>query len=160
MTRPLRPAVAAVAPPTGALDLFPAIGRLLSLGGSLVQRLPVLICAGTGWCCAPAITAPSVETITLEPSVLVLGVGQTETVVATAKDQAGAQVFAVAFTWSSSDTAVALVDEAGQVAAQGEGTATIRAAAGGRVGSATVTAVQRPVGAHTISRPPHPVPEP
>ncbi|WP_373049529.1 Ig-like domain-containing protein [Vulgatibacter sp.] len=63
-----------------------------------------------------------------------LEAGETVQLVAAAYDADGAAIEELAFTWSSSDEAVLLVDEHGLVTAGGDGAASIRATAGGATG--------------------------
>ena len=58
---------------------------------------------------------------------------------ATATDANGHAVAGAAFAWTSSDTTVASVDEAGLAEALAEGMATITAASGGAEGTADIT---------------------
>lgn len=90
--------------------------------------------------------------VTVEQEVVALSVtpeevafralGDTLRLVAEAADANGRPV---AVAWSSSDTAVARVDDSGLVAAAGNGTATVTATAGRKAVSATVTVQQEPV---------------
>jgi uncharacterized protein YjdB len=59
--------------------------------------------------------------------------------IATVKDVSGKKMNAATVAWSSSDATVATVDESGLVTAVGEGSATILAAAGSKVGSGKVS---------------------
>lgn len=68
--------------------------------------------------------------------------GDTQTLAVQAKDANNNDVSGVQFTWTSSNPDVATVDGAGVVTARGNGTATIRAAAGGSTAEATVTVQQ------------------
>ena len=86
------------------------------------------------------IPAIHVADITLDEAALSLTVGETAQLTAaiTPSDADNKTV-----TWASSDTAVAMVDESGNVAAIGEGTATITVttADGGKTDSCTVTVI-------------------
>jgi DNA/RNA endonuclease G (NUC1) len=67
-------------------------------------------------------------------------VGYTKPAFPTARDAAGATVTGVAYTWTSSNPAVATVDSLGYIDGIGEGTAVISAAApNGVAGTATIT---------------------
>ncbi len=76
--------------------------------------------------------------------------GQTTPFSATVRDQRGAAVSA-AVTWSSSDQAVATVDERGTVTAVNNGSATVQATSGALTATATVTVQQRAAGLTIVS---------
>ncbi len=70
-----------------------------------------------------------------------LDVGGSTRLTATAKNQAGAAVGGVSFTWTTSDAAVVSIDGTGSIQAVAVGTATLRAAAGSASGSLPVRVV-------------------
>lgn len=76
--------------------------------------------------------------ITVTPPVDTLPVSRTAQLSASALDQAGQVITGVNFTWSSSDPAIATVDNSGVITALAPGSVTITAVAAGRSGSATV----------------------
>lgn len=80
------------------------------------------------------------EVVVSPDSAAVAGSGSTVQLEAEALDETGATVGGVDFSWSSTASGVAAVDDAGQVAAVGEGVAWIRASARGSVDSARVRA--------------------
>ena len=71
--------------------------------------------------------------------------GDTVRLSAEAMDANGYAVAGAAFTWTSSDTLVAMVDSDGLLTAVGNGTASISAAAGAVSGTAALTVAQQPV---------------
>ena len=81
--------------------------------------------------------APTVSVVEVSPSTATLQAGGTQRFVATAKASDGTVISGVSFTWSSSNTAVATINN-GVVTAVAAGTATIRATGNG-VSSAAVT---------------------
>ena len=87
-------------------------------------------------------------TVEITPATRTLAAGDTVRLVATATDGNGHVVEAAAFGWTSSDTAVASVDNLGLVTGVAEGTATITAAgrdaAAGVEGAAEITALPPP----------------
>lgn len=87
---------------------------------------------------------PIVATVTVTPELVTLeALGATAALSAVARDRHGA-VVTPAFTWTSSDPAVASVDaQSGVVTAVGNGTATVQAAAGAVHASSTIIAKQR-----------------
>ncbi|GIW26886.1 MAG: hypothetical protein KatS3mg070_0249 [Meiothermus sp.] len=97
----------------------------------LLAALFLAACGGGG--------APSISTIEVSPATASKQVGQTQQFTAVAKDAGGNVISGVTFTWSSSDTAVATVNNSGLATAVAAGTATITATAGGKSGSATFT---------------------
>ena len=70
--------------------------------------------------------------------------GDTVRLVAEATDANGHGVAGLEFSWSSSDTLVARVDDSGLVTAAGNGSATVTAMAGGASGAAAVGVMQAP----------------
>jgi hypothetical protein len=102
----------------------------------LLAALFLAACGGGG--------APSISTIEVSPATASKQVGQTQQFTAVAKDAGGNVISGVTFTWSSSDTAVATVNNSGLATAVAAGTATITATAGGKSGSATFTVTPTP----------------
>ena len=87
--------------------------------------------------------AQSPDSITISPSMATLiGTGQTAQFTASVLDQNGNSVSGATVSWSSSDTAVAIVSDVGRVTAVGGGTAQITARAGGASASVAVAVVQ------------------
>jgi uncharacterized protein YjdB len=86
-----------------------------------------------------AASTPVLTSIALDPAELSLDVGTTRQVVATPKDASGNPLTGVALTWSSTDPSIASVDANGLVTAKLAGSVTIRATAGDKTGSASVT---------------------
>ncbi len=82
---------------------------------------------------------PPVGSVEVTPATASLGVGDTQQLTATVRDEAGNTLTGRTVTWSSSAAAIASVDAAGLATAVGPGTATITATAGGKSGSAEVT---------------------
>ncbi|WP_428274975.1 Ig-like domain-containing protein [Candidatus Palauibacter sp.] len=94
-----------------------------------------------------------VSEVTVSPATALLpAVGDTVRLAATATDANGHAVPGAAFTWGSSDDAVATVDTSGLVRAAGDGTATITATSGEASGSGSITVTQQ-VTAVTVSPP-------
>ena len=93
---------------------------------------------------APPMPEPArPATVTVSPATAELTVlGTTVQLRAEVRDQNGRVMAGATVTWSSSSTAVVLVDASGLVAAVGNGTATITASAGDARGTATVTVVE------------------
>ncbi len=85
-----------------------------------------------------------VSTVTVTPGSLVLDVGATGRLQATATDAAG-NALPRPTTWTSGDNAIATVDAEGLVTGRGEGTVTISASMGSARGSATVEVFPGPV---------------
>lgn len=84
--------------------------------------------------CDDSPTNPPEQTpaaIEVEPEQVVLtSVGEQAELTATVYDEGGEQISNAEVSWSSSDEAVATVDESGVVEAVGEGTATVQAESG------------------------------
>ena len=79
--------------------------------------------------------------IVVSPPADTIAPGDTVRLVAEARDANGHIVASAEFSWSSSDAAVAEVDDSGLVRGAGEGTATITASAGSVRGTAAITVV-------------------
>lgn len=91
-----------------------------------------------------------VATITIEPELVEISVDETIQLVATPKDASG-QALNRPVTWTSSNTAVATVDDQGNVTGKSTGTVTISAAAGGKQGNKSVSVQPKPA-AITVAR--------
>ena len=90
-----------------------------------------------------AVLAGAVTQVVVTPASAALdALGLTQRFSATARDANGNVVSGQAFTWTSDNPLVALVDPSGVVTAVANGTATIRAAAGGVSGSGTLAVAQ------------------
>ncbi|MDE0257186.1 MAG: Ig-like domain-containing protein [Gammaproteobacteria bacterium] len=87
----------------------------------------------------------TVASITVAPALATVAVGDTVRLAATALDADSSEVDGVEFEWHSGDTLVAAVDQAGLVAALGEGSTVVTATARGVSGAAEVRAEQRPM---------------
>ena len=97
--------------------------------------------------CEVTVTVP-VESVTLDQTSLTLEEEQTATLVATVKpDDATDKTV----TWSSSDAAVATVDETGKVTAVKEGTATITAKAGEKTAACEVTVKKKVIAVEAVT---------
>lgn len=98
---------------------------------------------------APA--APA--TVTITPATATLMVGATASLTAVARDATGTVLAGRTTVWSSSDTTRATVSAIGLVTAHGVGTATIRAAVDGTVGTSalSITAAPSSSGPYTLA---------
>src|SRR5690349_16647350 len=79
-------------------------------------------------------SSQKIRSISVSPPTSSISVGGTRQLTATTNP-----VSSLTFAWSSSNTAVATVDQNGLVTGAGNGTATISAKAGGKTGTASVT---------------------
>ena len=124
---------------------------LLALAPGVVRLNPQLADAGF---IGPTVTVlPPVATVAVDPPTAFLaltGAGSTQQLVATLKDASGNTLSGRTVVWSSSDVSVAKVDASGVVTAVATGKATITAASGGRIGTATVTVGVLDPNAYTI----------
>ena len=94
---------------------------------------------------ATVTVAQSPDSVVVLPAeAAIAALGDTLRLVAEAFDANGRAVAGTAFSWESSDDAVATVDGSGLVTAVGNGTATITATAGSASGAAAVTVMQAP----------------
>ena len=115
---------------------LPRSSRSLALLGLALAVIP-----GCGD--SPTDPPPVAATIVVSPSSAMLDAfGDTTRFTARALDQYGQEMVGAAVTYESSDEAVVTVDGAGLVTAVGNGSATVTAASGAVVGSATVTVEQ------------------
>jgi len=97
---------------------------------------------------ATLVVAPSIATVDVAPLTLTIGVGDSVSYTAVARDAGGTVVPGVSFTWSA-DPAVATIRQDGVLNGLAAGTSSVLAAAGGATGSATVDVVA--VGTITIA---------
>lgn len=91
---------------------------------------------------ADAVAGPPAS-VTVLPSEVTLGTGETADMQARLADRYGNPVFGANVTWSSSDPNVAVIDSSGRVAARGAGTAGVTATAAtaaGVIAASTMTA--------------------
>jgi hypothetical protein len=102
----------------------------------LLTALFLAACGGGG--------APTINSIEVTPATASKQVGQTQQFTAVAKDASGNPISGVTFTWSSSNTSVATVNNNGLATAVAVGSATITASAGGKSGTATLTVTPIP----------------
>ncbi len=111
-----------------------------------LARLPWLIALGISILQAPGCgedalgpnTPGSIAAVVVTPDTLTLVAGQSHVFSATARRPDGGVIPGVLVAWSSSDTAVAVVDSAGNVSARRQGQATIVASITSKHGQATV----------------------
>jgi uncharacterized protein YjdB len=99
---------------------------------------------------AITVTPVPVATVTVTPSSASVVVGNTQQLVATAKDANGATLTGRAVAWAS-DNSAATVDATGLVTAVSAGRATITATSEGRSGTSVITVTLVPVSSVTVS---------
>ncbi|HEV2829465.1 MAG TPA: lamin tail domain-containing protein [Pyrinomonadaceae bacterium] len=75
--------------------------------------------------------APVLTSVTIEPAVTTIGVGETQQFTAQAKDQTGQNIGGVTITFASNNTTVATVDAVSATSASGSATATVTGRANG-----------------------------
>jgi len=85
------------------------------------------------------VVSDPVATVTVSPSTVTIGTGETTQLTATLKSSNGTVLTGRAITWSSSRTSVATVSSTGVVTGVAGGTATITATAEGKSGAASIT---------------------
>jgi len=100
--------------------------------------------SGTATLTVTAPPPPTINTIEVTPATASKQVGQTQQFTAVAKDASGNTISGVTFTWSSSNTNVATVNDSGLATAVAVGSATITASAGDKSGTATLTVTPIP----------------
>ncbi len=135
------PAQGSAAPTSAATDGAGEAATSWTLGGTAGAQS--LVASATGYrsvTFAATAAAQPITSITVTPSpVAFTAVGQTQQLAAVARDAANNVVPVAAFTWSTSNAAVATVSPTGLVTAVGNGTANISAAVGAVSGAAQVT---------------------
>jgi hypothetical protein len=104
--------------------------------------LALALCAGTLFlaCSSSPTEQADIASVIVTPSSAQLtALGATAQLGATARDAVGNAISGVTFSWGSSNTNAATVDQSGLVTAVGSGTATITASASGQSDDASVT---------------------
>src|SRR4029453_4478219 len=101
-------------------------------------------CSGSSDPSDPVSPRP-VATVAVRPTANALIVGQTASLVATAKDASGNVIAGRAVQWATSNASIATVTAAGVVTAVAEGTTTVSATVEGKTGQATVSVSPVPV---------------
>jgi uncharacterized protein YjdB len=97
------------------------------------------------------VTPERVSTITVSPTTQTLRRGNSLQMTAVAKNAQGNIINGVTFTWASSNSSLASVDNSGRVLALAPGQVTITASADGQTGSALLTITEVPIGSCTLS---------
>lgn len=108
--------------------------RALSCRFCLTALLGLCALLATG-----AAQAVTVASITLTAANKTLNAGASETLTATAKDSGGHTITGVAFTWSSSSTAVLSITSKGVIKGLVPGMSTVRVVGGGKSASVAIT---------------------
>lgn len=93
---------------------------------------------------AVTVNPPPTASVTIGPASPTINVGATQQFTATAKDLKGNPISGATFTWSSSDTAVATIDNNGLATGLKAGSSNITATSGGVTSSADVLTVVQP----------------
>ncbi len=106
---------------------------------------------GTNGTATVTVTPAPVASVNVTPPTASVTVGQTTTLQAQTLDANGATLTGRAVTWSSSNTGVATVSNAGVVTGVAPGTATITATSEGKSGTATITVTAVPVATVTVA---------
>ena len=120
----------------------PSVGFAISALTVVVVAMPILSCGDAGVEPSPP-PDPVATAVAVTPgSATFSALGETTQFTAEVRDQNGHVMTGVAVTWTSSDAAVAAVDDSGQVTAAANGRATITATAGSASGTAAVTVAQ------------------
>ena len=104
----------------------------------------IIATAGEASADAAVIVAQMVDEVSVSPIADTLVEGDTLRLSAQAVDANGHAVTDAGFTWASSDTTVAVVNETGLVSARGSGEVAVKAMSGGVTGEATLTVVANP----------------
>lgn len=97
------------------------------------------------------VTAEAAANIVITPGSLILRRTNTRQMTATARNSSGALVTGRTVRWSSSNAAIATVDQNGLVTALASGTAVINAEIDQTVGSATIVVTEIPIGSCSLT---------
>lgn len=123
-----------------------------SVGSILLTRLaPVALLALMAACGGSSVTGAAasshtVASVQVSPAVdTAVSLGLRITFTAVARNASGAKIAGMTFTWSSSDSGVAIVYSDGEVAPQSDGKTTIIAAAEGKADTAILVVAQKTV---------------
>jgi hypothetical protein len=126
----------------GTLHAIKIAATTLSAGAAAISILSFVHVHGLPWEPKPANASdamPPVAWLGVSPGAdTVYSIGDTVQLAATLKDGHGILITGGDLSWSSDDSDVATVDQAGAVVARGEGAATIVIAAGGKVGRSRI----------------------
>ena len=136
------PAKAEVAPKTGQATTATALA-----GGSTLIRARAGGKQGAG---TLNVNFPPVSRVEVTPAAATIPVGGTIQFTARAFDASNDEIPGFTFTWTSSNTSVATVDQNGVATGVGVGTTTIKAAAGGKSGTATLNVVARTIAINEV----------
>ncbi len=131
------PSKATVSPATGKSTTATA-----HAGGSTAIRARA---GGQAGAATLTINFPPVSRIEVTPATATIPVEGAQQFTAHAFDASNNEIPGFTFTWSSSNTNVATVDANGVATGVGTGTTTIKATAGGKSGTATLTVVARTI---------------
>ncbi len=129
---------------------MPLMSRLAQLLTLTLAVLSVNGCGGGSSTTEPPKSDP-VATVAVTPALDTIQVGESSSLKAAARTQAGVAASSANVAWSSGNTAVATVDAQGSVKGVSPGTATIRASVGSVSGVATVVVRGQPVSAVSVS---------
>ena len=107
--------------------------------------------AGKSGTSAISVANVTIASVTVSPASTSLFVGQTVQLTATPKDSAGNPLTGQTITWSSDNIPVATVSASGLVTGTTAGTATIRAATGGKSGTSSIAVAIVPIASVAVS---------
>ena len=105
-----------------------------------VALLAASVVAFAAAACHDVTGPPSVATVTVTPSSVVMVIGLTQPFAARLEDSAGNVLTGRSVRWKSDDTLTVTIDQGGMATAVGLGITTVIATSGGAVGTASVFA--------------------
>lgn len=97
------------------------------------------------------VTPEKVATITVTPATITLRKNNIQQFTAVAKNSLGTVIPNIAFTWASSNSSIASVDNNGKVTALTVGNVTLSASADGQNGSSAITVTEVPIGSCSLT---------
>ncbi|NUQ12017.1 MAG: Ig-like domain-containing protein [Gemmatimonadaceae bacterium] len=120
---------------------------------ALLVAMATLACTDVTNPPPPPPPPPTVARVVVRPATSTLEVGDQQAFTARVLDIDGNDLEGYSVAWSSTSTQVATVSSTGLVTAIGEGTTSIRASAGGRIGAGVLTVRLAPVATLEVSPP-------
>lgn len=121
------------------------------IGVSVGQTTVSAVANGKSGTAQVTVTPEVAATVTVAPATFTLRLGQVKQFVPTAKNSTGAVITGRTFTWSSSNSSIASVDQNGNLTALSPGNVSITANADGVIGSAAVSITNIPIGSCSLS---------
>lgn len=121
------------------------------IGVAVGQTTVSAVANGKSGTAQVTVTPEVPASVTVAPSTFTLRIGQAKVFVPTAKNSSGVAISGRTFTWSSSNSSIASVDQSGNVTALTPGNVSVTANADGVTGSAAISITNLPIGSCSLS---------